>query len=257
MLATVAGWAVATAMAQSDSTKQGMMAKDADPDWEVATVKPSDPDETNQTFAVRGRHVVIQRQSVEAMLMVGYGLQKNQIAGAPEWVRTGNFDVDGTPDVDGEPSVQQFQSMVRKLLAERFGLKMHYEQHEMAVFALRVGKDGPKLKGSASNSNTLPSQRVRGGDGYRVLEFRDVSMQDLTVMMLYNVDRPLVDQTGLKGRYDFDLRYTYDESQAPTDGTAPPGLFTAVQEQLGLKFDSVKAPAEVLVVDKVERPSAN
>jgi uncharacterized protein (TIGR03435 family) len=81
-------------------------------------------------------------------------------------------------------------------------------------------------------------------------------MPDVLVLMLYYVDRPLVDQTGLKGRYDFDLKYTYDELRAPTDGSAPPGLFTAMQEQLGLKLEAVKAPADMLVID-VERPSAN
>ena len=83
------------------SKKETMMAVDADPGWEVATVRPSDPDDKNQSFDVRGRHIVIENQPVEMMLLVGYGVQKSQIVGAPEWVRTKRFTVDGVPDVDG------------------------------------------------------------------------------------------------------------------------------------------------------------
>ena len=83
-------------------------------------------------------------------------------------------------------------------------------------------------------------------------------MQDLaSVFQRAVLERPVVDQTGLKGQYDFALKYTYDESRAPTDGSAPPSLFTAIQEQIGLKLEPVKAPAEVLVIDHVEQPSAN
>jgi len=233
-----------------------MMAADADPNWEVATVKPSDPNDEKQTIRVRGRHLELKNQTVEVMLMVAYGLQKGQIADVPEWVRKQNFDVDGVPDVDGQPNVQQFQSMLRKLLAERFQLKMHFEQREMTVFALKVAKNGPKLK-DASNPAGLPTQEGRGGEGYRTLEFRSISIEDLTLMMMQYVDYPVVDQTGLKGRYDFTLKYTFDETRAPADGSAPPNLFTAMQEQAGLKLESVKAPAKVLVVDHVERPIAN
>ena len=82
-------------------------------------------------------------------------------------------------------------------------------------------------------------------------------MADLAQMLQFRVDRPVVDQTGLKGRYDFRLQWTTDESRAPADGSAPPGVFTAIQEQIGLKLEPVKAQADVLVVDKVERPGAN
>ena len=102
-----------------------MMAAGADPDWEVVTVRPADPDDKNNKFDVQGRHAVIESHPVEIMLMFAYNLQKSQIAGLPEWAKTERFNVDGVPNVDGQPDVQQFQGMVRKLLAERFGLKAH------------------------------------------------------------------------------------------------------------------------------------
>ena len=83
-------------------------------------------------------------------------------------------------------------------------------------------------------------------------------MEDFALMMLYEVQRPLVNQTGLTGRYDFDLKFTKDlQAATVADANAAPGLFTAVQEQMGLRLDAVKAPAPVLVVDAIERPSAN
>jgi len=240
-----------------EAKKPEMMARDADPDWEVVTVRPSDPNAANAKFDLRGRHLIIENQPVETMLMFGYGMQKSQIVGAPDWVRTERFDADGVPDVDGQLTVDQFQSMVRKLLIERFGLKSHKEQREMPVFALRVSKDGPKLTPTKSDPSAKPNQQVNGGPGFRALRFTNFSMQHLALMMLPYVDRPVVDQTGINGQYDFNLSYTYDEARAPTDGTAPPSLFTAIQEQMGLKLEPVKAPVEVLVVDAVERPSAN
>jgi len=233
------------------------MAKDADPDWEVAAVRPSDPNARNDKFDVVGRHAIVQNQTVEIMLMFGYGLQKSQIVDAPDWVKTQRYDVDGVANVEGRPDVKQFQSMVRKLLVERFGLKMHMEQREMPVFALTVAKGGTKMEKSATDPNGVMNQDVRNGDGQRRLRFTNTSMKDLALLMLVEVDRPVVDQTGLEGRYNFQLSYTKDESRAPTDGSAAPSLFTAVREQLGLKLEPVKAPAEVLVIDAVERPSAN
>ena len=255
LVAGAVAWAQGPA--SNGTTKPQMMAKDADPDWEVATVRPSNPDEQTQDVRTLGRHMLIHRQTVEALLRMGYGLQKSQIVGAPEWVKTEEFDADGLADAEGEPSVRQVQSLVRKLLAERFGVKAHREQREMSVFALTVAKNGPKLTPAKGDRFSGGQQNPRTGEGYRTIGFKDTSMQDLATMLMQYVDRPIVDKTGLKGPYDFTLKYTYDESVAPVDGTAPPSLFTAMQEQLGLKLDPVRAPADVLVVDSVERPGAN
>ena len=88
----------------------------------------------------------------------------------------------------------------------------------------------------------------------------NASMNELRLLLTFFLDRPVVDQTGLAGRYDFQLKWTFDErdgSRAPTDGTAAPGIFTAIQEQLGLKLEPVKTMTDVMVIDKIERPSAN
>ena len=233
------------------------MAADADPDWEVATVRPTDPAVTNASIRMNGRQFVLENRTVETLLLAGYGVQKKQIVNAPDWTRTERWDVRGVPDVPGQPSLKQMQSLVRKILVERFGLVTHTEKREMEVYALTVAKGGEKMTPSAGDPNGLPDENDRENGGQRTMQATHVSMTDFVLMMKFFLDRPVVDQTGLKGRYDFRWNWTFDESRVPTDGTAAPGVFTAIQEQLGLKLEPVKAQTDVLVVDKVERPSAN
>jgi uncharacterized protein (TIGR03435 family) len=233
------------------------MAKDADPDWEVVTVRPTDPTVTNASMQMKGRQFVMENRSVETLLLVGYGVQKKEIVNAPDWIRTERWDIKGVPDVPGQPSIPQLQALTRKLLAERFGLVTHTEKREMEVYALTVGKGGEKMTPSAGDPNGLPDETDRENGGVRMMQAANVSMADFMLMMKFFMDRPVVDQTGLTGRYDFRLNWTFDESKAPVDGSAPPGIFTAIQEQMGLKLEAVKAQTDVLVIDKVERPGAN
>jgi uncharacterized protein (TIGR03435 family) len=233
------------------------MPRDADPDWDVTTVRPSDPDDHNSGFHLNGRNIFIENQSVETMLLVGFGVHKKQLVGAPDWIETEKWDVKGVPDVAGEPNMKQFEGMVQKALVERFGLKFHWETRDLPVYGVNVAKGGMKLVKSEGDPNGLPDETGNGGNGQQMMRFTNVSMDDFAMSMEFEMDKPVVNQTRLEGKYDFTLRWTYDEGRVGADPNAPPGLFTAVQEQLGLKFDSVKAPAKVLVVDAVERPGAN
>jgi uncharacterized protein (TIGR03435 family) len=233
------------------------MAKDADPDWEVATVKQGNPDDNNSGFQIKGRRVVIERKTVEDMLIVGYGMNKRQVEGAPGWMGSERWDVEGVPDVPGEPSLKQLESLVRKILTERFGLTMHMVKREMGVYSITVAKGGPKLEKSAGDPDGLPDDSDNENGGQRSMRMTNATMGDFALLMKFFLDRPVMDQTGLAGRYDFMLKWTFDDSRVPTDGTAAPSLFTAVQEQMGLKIEPVKAMTDVMVIDKLERPSAN
>ncbi len=233
------------------------MAKDADPDWEVVTVRPTDPTVTDASTQMKGRQFVLENRTVETLLLVGYSAHKKQIVNAPDWIRTERWDIKGVPDVPGQPGVRQLQALTRKLLVERFGLVTHTEKREMEVYALTVAKGGEKMTPSAGDPNGLPDENDRENGGERTMRSANMSMSELALTMKFFMDRPVVDQTGLAGRYDFLLNWTFDESRAPADGSAPAGLFTAIQEQLGLKLEPVKAQTDVLVLDKVERPSAN
>jgi uncharacterized protein (TIGR03435 family) len=177
---------------------------------------------------------------------------------------TEKYDVTGQPQGQGVPNLTQLRAMMRQLLADRFKLAFHRDTKELSVYAIVVGNGGPKLTKNDTNPNGLPSLLFRG---LGVLPAMNATMADLAgVMQSAVLDRPVVDRTGLPGRYDFTLTWTPDESQfsglgvrvpPPSADATAPGLFTAFQEQLGLKLDSTKAPVEVLVVDRVERPSAN
>jgi uncharacterized protein (TIGR03435 family) len=253
-----AGWA---ARAQDGGKPQQVkpMALGADPDWEVATVKESNPDDTRgQHISMDGRHLMLLDTTVEQFLLLGYSVQESQLAGVPEWAKTTKWNVDGITDVEGMPSLKQVQGLIRKILTERFGLKLHPEQRELAVFALRPAKGGPKLVANTSDPNGLLEQQNGSSGGRHVESLKNTSMAELALILQFHVDRPVVDQTGLKGRYDFKLQWALDD--APTTepaADAPPGLFTAIQDQLGLKLEAVRAPAEVLVIDTVEKPGAN
>ncbi len=235
------------------------MAKDADPDWEVVTVKARDPNDPNhsQSMSMKGSQFVIVNRTVEGMILFAYDVHKKQIVSAPSWIETERWDIQGVPDIPGHPSLSQARSLTRKVLAERFGLKEHRETKELAVYAITVAKSGEKMTKSAGDPNGTPDENENSNGGQLTMRMTNMSMGEFAPALAYFLDRPAVDQTGLAERYDFQLIWTVDDSHAPTDSTAPPGLFTAIQEQIGLKLEPVKAQTNMLVVDAVERPSAN
>ncbi len=240
------------------------MPPDADPAYDVVTIKPSDPKDGGRGFQTRGRHIRAANETVNDMISFAWGIHMKQIVGGQPWMSTDHYFVDGVPDVLGEPNVAQFRSMIRKVLADRFGLKVHNEKRELSVYALTMAKGGPKLTRSLGNPNGPPDDNFSTSAYMRET---NTTMGEYAKAMQYVLDRPVVDQTGLEGRWDFLLKWTADESQftalgykiqPPLDNpNAPPPLFTAIQEQLGLKLEPVKAPVDVLVVDHVERPTEN
>jgi uncharacterized protein (TIGR03435 family) len=245
------------------------MAADADPSLEVATIKPSEPGRQGKGFGYRGTQFVTFNTNMNDLIAFAYGLHAKQIIGAPDWFGTDLFDIDGKPDVPGRPSIQQMESMMRKLLTDRCALKFHHEQKELSVYAVRLGNGGPKMSKTTAGPNDPQGFGFRGlGD----LGVRNLTMAEFATWMQSSVmDKPVMDQTGLKDKYDFTLKWTPDDSQfaqfrgavapapqpAGENPNAPPSLYTAVQEQLGLKIEATKAPDDVIVIDHVEKPSPN
>jgi uncharacterized protein (TIGR03435 family) len=241
------------------------MPADANPVFEVATIKPSKPGTPGKGFGVRGRHFSTKNTSVSDIITFAYGVHARQITGGPAWLETDKYDLDAQPDGEGQPNDKQWKTMVQKLLADRYKLTFHREKKELSVYAIVVGKTGPKLSKSEGDPNGLPALFFRR---LGMLPARNATIADFAGLMQAAVlDRPVVDQTRLPGRYDFTLTWTPDEFQfggqvantpaPPGNAEAPPDLFTAMQQQLGLKFESTKAPAEVLAIDHVEKPSEN
>jgi uncharacterized protein (TIGR03435 family) len=241
------------------------MDPNAIPKFDVVTIKPSDPARQGKGFTMRGRHVLTFNTDVNDLITFAYGLHVKQIAGAPNWAATDKFDIDGIPDVEGQPNLKQLKLLIQSALTDRFKLTFHHDQKELSVYALTIGKGGPKLTETINNPNDPKNFGFRRLGNLTVT---NSTMKDFCDGMQAAVmDKPVVDHTGLTARYDFTLNWTPDESQfeamggyrPPTteDPNAPPVLSTAMQEQLGLKFDAVKASADVFVIDHVEKPSAN
>jgi len=214
--------------------------------------------------------VVTINTSMNDLVTFAYGLHTKQIIDAPDWFATDQFDVDAVPDVDGRPNLKQLRLVIQKLLADRFKLTFHHEQRELSAYIVTLAPGGPKFKATTAAPNDPPGFMFRGlGD----LMVRNMDMKEFVEGMQSAVmDKPVIDQTGLTEKYDFNLKWTPDDSQfaafrgagappPPTppadEANAPPSLYTAVQEQIGLKMGPGKAPDDVIVIDHVEKPSAN
>jgi len=243
------------------------MKADANPAFDVSTIKPSGPDSRGSTILVGrggGNLFTTTNTSLKDLIVFAYGLHAKQVSGGPSWIENEHFDVTGKPDQPGLPSVTQLQSMLQKMIVERFQLTFHRENKELSVYAITIAKTGVKLNKSESTGN-LPGF----GFGRGNMSVQNSNMADFAIVLQSRVvDRPVVDQTSLPDRYDFQLKWTPDVSQPPAPGQppaappvdaadAPPDLFAAFQQQLGLKLEATKAQVPVVVIDKVEKPTEN
>ena len=244
------------------------MPTDANPEFAVATIKPSRPDAPRGGYGIRAQVVTTTNVTVSWMIKLAYNVHAHQISGAPSWVDSERYDTVGRSDTPGEPSRDQMKLMIQKLLVDRFQLKFHTEKKELPVYAMVVAKNGPKLTVSAGDPNAFPGIGFGREPGLTSLVGRNTGLNGVANGLQSNIlDKPVVDQTGLTGRYDFQLRLTPDASQLANfsgiepanavDLNAPPDIFTAFEQQLGLKLQATKAVVDVMVIDMIERPSPN
>jgi uncharacterized protein (TIGR03435 family) len=218
---------------------------------------------------MEGAHQFVVRNHVlRTLIAAAYDLNPKAISGGPPWVDSYHFDVLAETPGEIPPNLQEQMSMLRKLFAERFGLKFHREPKDMPVYALAVVKGGAKLKESTASADSFPAgppPLIFGVSlGSLHLPGRYATMGELASVFQRAVfDRPVIDRTGLNGRYDFDLEFAPDANifngafAGQTSDSDKPGLFTALQEQLGLKLEATKGPVDAMVIDHVEEPSAN
>jgi uncharacterized protein (TIGR03435 family) len=240
------------------------MAANANLSFEVATIKPSNPAVQGQSILVGrggGNLFTTTNTTLNDLLTFAYGVHLQQISGGPAWLGTDKFDISAKPEESGIPDATQLRTMVQKLLTERFSLTFHREKKELSAYIVTVGKNGPKLSKNESGGN-LPGF---GGRGPGAIGVRNSSMAEFASFLQGRIlDRPVVDQTNLSGKFDFTLEWRPDQTQAganapqlPPEVAARPDIFTAFQEQIGLKLEAAKTPVEVFVIDRVEKPSEN
>jgi uncharacterized protein (TIGR03435 family) len=237
--------------------------------FEVATVKAAEPGAAGRYIRMVTAHeFTAHNHAVKTLIAAAYNLSPKAISGGPAWVESDRWEILAKAPGDVRPNLDEQMSMLRKLLEERFQLRFHREPKELSIYALTVGKGGAKLKESTAPADAHPEGApplifVLSPTGVS-LPARSATMGELaSVMQRAALDRPVVDRTGLTGRYDFTLEWTPDETQfdgaAPRDNgdEAKPGLFAAIQQQLGLKLEATRGPVDVLVIDGVKRPEEN
>jgi len=223
------------------------------PAFEVASVKTAPPNEPLDFLVQPGGRLTITNLTLNVILRQAFGVMAYQITGGPKWLDTDRFDIEAK--AQGNPPREQVIAMLQTLLADRFQLKVHRETREGDVYALVVAKGGPKLKESTAQDSHMYLYRNTPpelpGVSYTTVG-QKASMAMLAGRLAEMEERPVLDRTELKGEYDFKLDYAIDNN--PETG---PSIFSALQEQLGLKLEAAKGPVEILVVDKAEKPSAN
>lgn len=232
--------------------------------FEVETIKQSKPDDKGRVMLMQGTHRFVAQNFTLKLLIAGaYDLNSKTISGGPPWMDAEHFDIVAITPGDVRPGREEQMTMLRKLLADRFKLTFHRERKEFSIYELTVANGGPKLRPSSfAEADSPPALVSTVYPDKLVLPARNATMADFVAMLQRAMmDRPVVDKTGLTGRYDFDLEWAPDETQfggelprAPTDAQEPP-LFTAVREQLGLQFEATRGPVDALVVDGAERPT--
>jgi len=257
------------------------------PAFEVASVKPNKGDGPTESGVQPGGRVTMINVPLRMLIRSAYQVQDDQIVDAPGWIGTEHFDVIAKAPGDVPPplpgNLGPIQLMMQSLLAERFKLVVHRETREFPAYALQLARRdrrlGPQLHQSTTDCAAIAAARGRSGAaatetaaerplcGIRAagghMQAGGQPMSELTAILSRIVQRVVVDQTGLTGRFDFELKWNPDQvpqnrpgaDSLPAPDVNSTSIFTALQEQLGLRLESAKNPVAVLVVDHVERPT--
>jgi uncharacterized protein (TIGR03435 family) len=224
--------------------------------FEVASIRSNASGETDSSSRTQNGRFIGRNQNLRDLIEHAYDVMEWQITG-PAWIFSERFDVLAKPPAG--ISGDQFEAMMQHLLAERFKLQIHREQRERAVYALVLAKAGLKMTPLAGEGQTKTNWSRDH------IAAQHMSMARFAERLSRVADRPVVDATGVAGAFNFELKWTPDSSRAkPAESSGAqladllPSLFTAIEEQLGLKLEPRKAPVEILVVDHAEKiPTEN
>ena len=236
-----------------------VLAQDAPTHFDVATVRPSNAEGRGMNNLRDPVQATWTNMPLKVILTQAYRVQSDTIIGGPAWITTDRWDIIAKTE---KPATRMQQwDMLKPLLAERFKLQVHTETRQLPEYELVLAKGGPKLHEStaAELEANQPSTRIGRG----LIDAHGIPAAEFAGFLRSEVGgRPVIDKTGLTGKYDFKVQWVPDERQPNGGGDAPPpestgpSIFSALQE-LGLKLESIKGPVEVLVIDHVEKPTGN
>jgi uncharacterized protein (TIGR03435 family) len=276
----LAAWTISGAIASAQVVASSSLP--ADPPYvptftfDVASIRENKPTISYTMTIQSPLHVssfLVTSFSARDLITLAYRISWFQLSGGPDWINTARFDVQAKadPSVDetmkkltGNQAILEKKHMLQVLLADRFNLKIHEETKVLPSFALVVLKGGPKFHltkiEATAPDQTRPPPLYQRGDGARGYEFiaEGATMPSLAQILEGQFQTPILDKTGLAGKYDFTLQYHGTETDDSTDdGKIWPPLRRAIQEQLGLKLEPTKAPGTIFVIDHIEKPSEN
>jgi uncharacterized protein (TIGR03435 family) len=251
------------------------------PKFDVISVKPDKTGGNGIRSGLTPDGISVTNAPLHLLLTQAYGVSDDQIVGEPDWSRTARFDIEAKVAEADVPALKaltfdQRRLQAQQVLTERFGLVVHHETRQLPEFVLTLSKGGPKLAAAKTDpDHPMPpgnrgSFRLNNNPAGRRLQAQGARVDGLSPLLSNETGRTVVDKTGLTGNYDFTLTWTPDPSaggERPQDpgagdiaqpsGDNGPTLFTALEEQLGLKLESTKGPVDVLVIDHVEMPAGN
>lgn len=233
------------------------------PAFEVASIKPASPEARGMSLnRDAGGGIGGTNLNIRTLIILAYHIQDFQLSGGPPWIRTDRFDIAAKPPAGSPKSVTW--PMLQTLLADRCKLLVHRESRELPIYSLVVAKGGSKLQ-PLTRQPSQADGSARNSPG--TLTATGMTMEDLALSLSGMVRREVTDHTGLTGRFDFKLEYTPDYALSSDDTGKPapdapqipdrPPLLMALEQQLGLKLEPGKAPVEVIVIDSIEKPTAN
>jgi uncharacterized protein (TIGR03435 family) len=227
-------------------------------EFEVASIKPNKTNE-RMYYGLRNATLTVRNMTAKGLIQTAYGRRDFQMTGGPAWITSECFDI----DAKAQRPLKATHEMEKSLLASRFHLEFHRETKEASVYTLVVARGGLKMKLSADQTEPEKGGPKEMGPGRLV--GNGIPMYVIVNLLSNMLGRAVVDNTGLTGKYDVNLRPLPDTLQLPADpadSLAPAdflnlAVIEAVEKQLGLKLESTKAPREVLVIDRIEHPSPN
>jgi uncharacterized protein (TIGR03435 family) len=264
LLAIAISFTVPGALAQTNAAPSGSAAQSENPatkppEYDVASIKVNKSDVGWRIEYGNDRFTAI-NVSLKQLLQTTYQIKEDLISGISGPIESGHFDIEtkslgSDPNVHVKLSDEQLRAMLIPVLAERFQLKVHTEVKELPIYELIAMKDGPKLKSSARDIKD-GNMNIGWSDTTRSITAKSSTIENLASALATQIHRTVIDKTGLTEHYDFELKWTPDDGSA-TQANYGPGIFTAIQEQLGLKLQPAKGPVKTLIVDHAEMPSAN
>jgi uncharacterized protein (TIGR03435 family) len=225
----------------------------AGPRFEVASIRPSkaDPQSGSGIWTGHGR-IDAQNVTLKRCIMGAWGVGPHEISGGPDWLNSDRFEILAKSDrpTDEDPELMR---MLQSLLADRFKLALHRETKVMHAFVLEVAKNGPKLEKAPPGESAT---NTSSGTTAKSIVVRCTGMDGFARVLAREMDLPVVNHTGLEGIFSFRLQWAPEDART-SDAASGPSIFTAIREQLGLRLRAEKAPVEILVIDRAEKPSPN